>query len=314
MASVLGVGYSYGLIRANLPQNGSHFIFDAACLGFYLSAWVLPLNEVQYRKVRKIWPWVVALALWPTLLLFVPAQDFLIQLVGLRSALFFLPAVLIGAVLEDEELYLLAVWLAIFNLGAFAFGVAEYIWGVSRFLPHNASTSVIYAARDVTRGNFFRIPATFVNPAGYGATMIMSLPILLSAWLQAQREPWKRWLLLSAMFAAILGVFLCASRTQAAFLMALGIVVTLTGRLPVKSWILWTLVIVGIGYIVATSDRLQRFTQLEDASMVEQRIGVAVNQPFVDLVSEVPGWKRARRRRYQHPVLPGRAREESHVD
>jgi len=37
LVTTIGIGYVYGIVRANVPEAGSHFIFDAAVLGFYVT-------------------------------------------------------------------------------------------------------------------------------------------------------------------------------------------------------------------------------------------------------------------------------------
>ena len=35
ICSVIGIGYVYGIVRANIPDGFSHLIFDAGVLGLY---------------------------------------------------------------------------------------------------------------------------------------------------------------------------------------------------------------------------------------------------------------------------------------
>ena len=37
LATVFTVGYFYGILRANIPEPFSHFIFDAGVVGLYLT-------------------------------------------------------------------------------------------------------------------------------------------------------------------------------------------------------------------------------------------------------------------------------------
>ena len=46
LVAVLGVGYAYGILRANVYEIFSHFIFDAGLLGLYL-AQVIPAETVR---------------------------------------------------------------------------------------------------------------------------------------------------------------------------------------------------------------------------------------------------------------------------
>jgi len=161
----LAFGYMYGVIRANFPQPASHFIFDAAALGLYMAIFARPKTPLERRRIRKVAPWVVVLFAWPAFLALLPIHDPLIQLVGLRGIVFFLPFVILGAMFDDLELRKLAFWIGALNVVAFAFASGEYVLGVPAFFPRNAATEIIYISKDVANYSAFRIPATFVNPA-----------------------------------------------------------------------------------------------------------------------------------------------------
>src|SRR6266581_857105 len=91
LVALLVVGYAYGILRANLPTTASHFIFDAAVLGFYAATFMSPLASQDWYRSLSLRPWLLVLILWPAALFFVPVQDWMVQLVGLRGAVFFLP-------------------------------------------------------------------------------------------------------------------------------------------------------------------------------------------------------------------------------
>src|ERR1700682_325647 len=149
LGAVMTVGYGYGIVRANVPSPVMHFLFDAGATGFYLALITRGLKPEQRSRVNALQPWLVLLIGWPILLFFFPVQDPLIQLVGLRGQIFFVPFVLIGAMLEADEWYFLAKWLAVLNLAAFGFAVAEFLKGITAFYARNAMTEIIYASRDV---------------------------------------------------------------------------------------------------------------------------------------------------------------------
>ena len=175
--AALTVGYLYGIVRANVPQSFSHFIFDAALGGLYLGMWLKGLTPSQRRRTQKVRKWLVLLIGWPILLFLIPVQDPLIQLVGLRGEIWFLPFLLIGALIDDEERSRLTLWLALLNIVALGFALAEFTLGVERFYPHNEVTRLIYIQNDVAKGQFslFRIPATFVQQAVYSGTMVVDV-------------------------------------------------------------------------------------------------------------------------------------------
>ena len=159
-------------------------------------------------------PWLALLVGWPVLLFFLPVQDPLVQLVGLRGQIFFLPFLLVGAMLESEDYYVLAKWLAVLNLVAFAFAVAEYFKGLEGFFPGTPIPTTIYSSNDIAGYTQYRIPSTFVTSASYSGVMVLTMPLLLNAWTQKRAGrletgcSWRPWW-------SLLGVFMGASRTWA---------------------------------------------------------------------------------------------------
>ncbi len=286
----LGFGYMYGYLRANYPQPAAYFIFDTGLAGLYLAIFTRKRTPIQRRKMRRIAPWAIVMFVWPAALSVLPLQDTLIQLVGLRGQVLFLPFLLIGAMFDDRELRKLAFWLTALNIIVFAFATGEYFLGIARFLPRNAATAVIYQSKDVVSGNDFayRIPATFVNPAGYGGVMVLSLPLLIGAWARKQEYTWNRVFYVVGIAVAVLGVFMCASRTQAVIMIALGVTVSLSFRVRMTAYLAWGAIALAIGYMVATSPRLQRFTTLQDTSYVQTRVSGSVNVGFLDQAADYP--------------------------
>src|SRR5258708_24162293 len=137
IGSVMTVGYCYGILRANVPDSTMHFLFDAGAVGFYLALITRGLNSEQRSRFAVLEPWLAVLIGWPLLLFLFPVQDPLIQLVGLRGQILFIPFVLIGAMLEPEEWYSIAKWIAVLNLAAFGFAIGEDFLRVPRFCPMN---------------------------------------------------------------------------------------------------------------------------------------------------------------------------------
>jgi hypothetical protein len=292
LAAVLGIGYLYGIIRANLPETFSHFIFDAAVLSLYLTQLPRRLSPIQRLKTQKLKLWVTFLMIWPTLLLLMPIQDTMVELVGLRGNIFLLPFLLIGSRLEEEDLYKLALWVAGFNLVAFGFACAEYIWGVPLFYPQNEVTRIIYMSRIDANNLYFRIPSTFTSAHAYAGTMVMGIPWLVVAWLQKGRPYWQRIMLSAALIAALFGVFMAGARTHALVLLLLIFIITismlLSGRLRMVTVISWLLMMLCIGWVVSSEARLQRFTTLQDTDYVVYRVGASVNKSLLDRAMQYP--------------------------
>jgi hypothetical protein len=289
LRAALAVGYFYGIVRANVPQTASHFIFDAGIGGLYFGTLLMGVTPIQKLRLRKVRAWVVCLIAWPLLLFFVPAQDSMIQLVGLRGAVWFVPFLLFGALIDDKDRSRLAISLAILNLVALGFALAEFSLGIPRFYPHNAVTELIYKQNDVIRGDYsaFRIPAIFVNQAAYSATMVLSMPFLVGALVQTECTRQQKLLLSAGVTAAVLGVFLGASRSQALLLFVQTATLVSFAKIRPKHLLAFAALGVVVGHWVYNEPRLQRFTQL-DFGFVENRVHGSVNEGFFDAVVDYP--------------------------
>src|SRR5438034_8328516 len=212
LLALLTVGYAYGILRANFPANASHFIFDAAVLGLYAAIFTIPAQRQQRYRSLSLQPWVAVLMAWPLLMFFVPTQDWLIQFVGLRGAVFFVPFLLIGARMSEEDFDTLAIGMSILNIAEFGIAISEFFFGIQPFFPHNAVTDLIYKSNDVA-GGAYRIPGIFVVSAAYGAVMALTIPFLIGVWSKSSCGLLRKRLLEAGIIAAGLGVFLSASRT-----------------------------------------------------------------------------------------------------
>lgn len=285
---VLGVGYAYGILRANVEQTAAHFLFDAAVLGLYLAQITHPSRVREPLRLQSLKNWLIVLIAWPLLLFLLPIQDPLVQLVGLRGNMFLLPFLLFGAKLTDEDLKRLTFWLAAFNLAAFGFAGAEYFLGIERFFPYSAVTDIIYRSNDLVGYTAYRIPATFASSHSYAGTMVVTLPLLLGTWIGGRSPGWRSWVLAGGIIAALLGVFLSAARTHFVVLVLLLATATLSGELKRETRIGWALILLAVGWVVSGEQRLQRFMSLENTEYVTDRVAGSVNKRFFQLVAEYP--------------------------
>lgn len=288
LTALLGVGYLYGITRANVPDTLSHFIFDAGVLGLYCAQLFRPLSPTQEQKLKHLKPWVELLIIWPVILFMIPIQDLLVQFVGLRGNVFLLPFLLIGARLEPEERYQLALNVAGLNLMALAFAGAEFFYGVPAFFPFNDVTKIVYLSKDVAGGSAFRIPSCFANAHAYAGTMVMTIPLLAGALVQKQKKQWYGRLLMIAIGASLLGVFLSAARLHFVVAAILVIVGTFSLRSSYGFALGWLVMLLGIGYLVSGEARLQRFLILRNTDMVAERVTASVNMTFYELASSYP--------------------------
>lgn len=162
---MLGVGYGYGILRANFLDTWTYLTFDAAVFGLYLGQLWRPFSPERRRQVHDLRLWIVVLVAWPALLFFLFAVDApLVELVGLRANIFLLPVLLLGARLSYEDVYWLAIRLAILNLAVVALGVVEFFVGIEPFYPVNEVTDLIYRSKDLVGRTIHRIPASFECP------------------------------------------------------------------------------------------------------------------------------------------------------
>ena len=285
---LLAVGYTYGIMRANAPDSYSHFIFDAAVLGFCAAQLSRRMSLAEEHRIKSIKPWTELLIAWPILLFMIPNQDFSVRLLGLRANILLLPFMIVGARLSDKEKYDAAMLLAILNLGVFVIAIAEFFVGVESFFPRNGLTDLVYLSKDVAGYSAYRIPSTFIGSHAYAGTMVMSLPFLIGALHQANKRVLHKSLVITALIGSLLGVLLAASRSH--FIGAA--VVIMVAMFSVGSrrgnFIGWVLILATVAWLVSGEQRLQRFTQLQDTEMITQRIVGSVNMGFFELAGTFP--------------------------
>lgn len=286
LRAVLTVGYLYGILRANYLDGFSHLIFDCAVLGLYVTAFTR--QESERAEVRPVRNWLLALLAWPLLVLLIPVHHPLIQLVGLRGNALLLPFLLLGARLRNEEVFPIAIWLGVLNIGAFVVGVAEFLLGVERFFPRNAVTDIIYKSNDIANYTAYRIPATFINAHAYAGTMVVTLPWLVGAWLQPTRSLLSRGLLNIALPVTVIAVFMAGPRFPVVLFGIILVGASLSGELRRSAFIGWAVMLVAVGYVISSEARFQRFLTLLDTDMVAERIRGSVNQGFFDLLEQYP--------------------------
>jgi hypothetical protein len=286
---VITAGYFYGLLRANLLEPSSHFIFDACALGFYLSQVTGQVPDAERLRSKHVKTWAILLTLRPLLLLAVPLQDPLVQFVGFRGHVFLLPFLVFGARLTPRQWYSLAIWYGALNLVTFGFATLEFAVGLERFYPRSSVTELIYVSRDVA-DSAFRIPATFSSAHAYGGTMVTSIPLLLGAWEQRRHARLDTVVLLGGLAAAILGVFLAAARVNAVvlFLLLIAALPSFAARMNALRATSLAVVVIGIAWMVSREERLQRFETLRNTEFVQQRIGGSLNESFIDAARKYP--------------------------
>jgi len=286
MLALLATGYFYGILRANLITTFSHFIFDCGVLGLYLSQTWLTTDPRQAQLTGAIRRWTAILIIWCVLLVVLPFQPLGVSLVGLRGNVFFLPILILGSKIKDEDLIQISCGMAVLNLVALYFAWAEYFTSVQRFYPASSVTSIIYASGDVAGGHL-RIPAIFSSAHAYGGSMVASLPYLIGFWDRADTRR-LRLLALAGITAALLGVLMSATRQNFILGSVMILIAMFTRRNKPGGMLVFILLIGIIGGVAVSNERFQRFKSLGDTDAVADRIAGSVNRGFWEILLEYP--------------------------
>jgi hypothetical protein len=287
ISAVLTVGFFYGIARANLGGAASHFLFDAALVGLYLAVF----SDEKYRnfgaEATVLQSWVLLLGAWVFVLLLLPLQEFLVRFIGVRTTLFYVLALLVGARMKNEDVWILCRCVAVLCCIAMAVAVAEYLLGIERFFPRGPTTQLIYLSTDVAGGHF-RIPATFSSSHSYGGVMVFCAALLGGALFNAKLSPLDRQVMGTGLIAAVLGVFICAARTPVAFLLFAAMFLSLIVKMRPSVFASIVTFALIVGYGVLSSERFQRFTTLFDADAVARRAHWSANETFLSVLLEYP--------------------------
>ena len=288
IAVALAVGYLNGIMRGNISDAGTTFIFDSSLLCVYTGHFFLAHKDaLTLDQSRTAKQWMTILMIFPIMLSLLPLQHPLIQLVGLRAAIYFLPFLLLGTRIRDEDLVIISRVLAVMNMVAFAVAAGEYFLGVERFFVESSITTHIYNSRDVGEG-FNRIPATFLSAAGYGGTMLLSIPFVVGRALARSVARFERLLMIAASLAALTGIFGCGSRSPVAMLVLALAIFWALNRFSLKYFGLILLGTLLVGTIVVTNERFQRFLMLAETDKTLTRAEMSVNMQFFDALTNYP--------------------------
>jgi hypothetical protein len=279
-------GYSYGILRAHFATSASHFLFDSGLLGLYVAT-AKVIFGTPSRSTRTLTLWASLLFLWPCVVFFFPFQPFMVSLVGLRGAVWFLPMLLIGSRLKDADLLIIAKALGILNVAALAFAVAEYQLGVQTFYPYNEATSLIYASNDVS-GGYLRIPATFVTAHMFGGVMISSLPLLVGLFARKDRTFFAGLVAAGGVLAALIGVFLSATRLNFVCAAVIALRIVMSSGLNHKMRGALIVILLICGWFGMNNERTSRFKSLGDNGTITGRIGGSVNRSFWEIIRDNP--------------------------
>jgi hypothetical protein len=288
LLAVLAVGYFSGVVRANFLSVFTTFMFDSAVLGLYVGFLQKHGHEAVRFARTTAGRFVLFLIAWPTVLAFLPVNNFLVQLVALRATVWFLPVLLIATRLTSRDLSVLARGLAVLNLVALMGGMYVYIYGVAALYPSNAVTAIIYASKDVADFEYYRVPSIFLSAHAYGGTMLLTLPFLIDRLAGAEVRFPDRVLAAAGIVAAVGGILLCAARSPLViFAVTISITWVLCRFSPTIGLIGLLLLGGGVG-VALKNERLQRVASLEDTEYVETRIQGSANADFFELLMTYP--------------------------
>jgi hypothetical protein len=295
LSAVCWIGALYGIYRANNLTVVAYFTFDASLCGIYWALLPRMLNPPQ--RARGAYTWTVAIVFWPLICLgmgFFRDQHPLIQMVGLRAAIWFAPFIMVGALMTYRDIYYLTNAVALMNIVTLGFAVLEYEMGIEAFYPRNSATEIIYNSNDVAGHSAYRIPATFSHAASYGAYLAASSALLIARLADARLTLGGRMLALGGLASALLGVFICGSRTPVVtvgVIVGAGLAVILfvggvTGQRRVEIILVVAAMIAGTIYKVSQEERLQRITTLSmNSTETVNRVSAL---SFTEVLAEYP--------------------------
>ena len=230
---------------------------------------------------------LVLLAL-PTLVLlgspFIGGQPFLVQLVGLRSSLLFVPSLALGARMTERDVREFSSWAGVSAVIATGFALAELAFGVEAFYPLNAATAGMYQTFAVS-GLTLRLPACFASSHLYGGTLVLLIPIL---WTRLEDRTRKRALTVLFLACAASAAFLCSSRIPVLQLAALVLTIVALGRRSPSLTLGALIAVVGIWILVGAEERFRRYETLGREDIVSERVHSSVNYSLLDVVLDAP--------------------------
>jgi len=283
---VAAVGYAYGILRANLISPFSFFIFDSAIVGLYASQFLSPPKDgagTPPNPAMKLW--LTLLIGWPLLLLFLPFQPFLVSIVGLRGNMFLLPLLLLGSRFRSIDLYRLAMGLAVLNIFALTFAVAEYFRGIEPFFPYGPATVIMYNSLD--SAHHYRIPSIFSSGHAYAATLVATIPFLFGAWAQKFGSRKEKLMLLLGLGSALFGVLLASTRSNLIMAGLLMVIAILSGKVTPMKRLLIATAVAAVIIAAMSNERFQRYKEL-DSDTVTDRIAGSVNRSFWEILAQYP--------------------------
>jgi hypothetical protein len=118
--------------------------------------------------------------------------------------------------------------------------------------------------------------------------MVAALPFLFARWQALGTPRAEKAFFAAAIVASTLGIFMTGARLPVAILFIELAVLAISMKLPLRVFVGLAALGSVVGYVVAASERLQRFTTLSDTEFVAERLSWSVNAGLVDLLADYP--------------------------
>ncbi len=287
---LLFIGSVYGLARCRVLDGFTHFWFDASSIGAYAALY----SRATSGKTPGLFGlkrWIFALAVIPLLLIllspFLDAQPVLVQLLGLRPALFFLPFLLVGGLVQPSDARQLARWAVGSRARHCGRGHRRVcyrrraVFSCQRSFSNHLPLSRY--RRERTRFVFPRRSARRTPTEARWSDSFHSWCFCSSH--ETLRE---RALGAIALGCAALGVFACGARLP--FIGLLVVAATIVIRGVRRNDIRVAAVAIGavLALTVSRDERLQRFETLSDSAYVGSRFEGSVNENLLEILAEHP--------------------------
>jgi hypothetical protein len=288
LVAIFVAGYSSGYIRANYLGLPTTFMFDCGVLGLYVGFLVF-----HFQRTAGIWSgsaarFLAILILWPMLLTLVPINDFLVQLVALRAAIWYLPIILIASRLTTADLTSLARGLAVLNLIALAGGVYVYLNGIEALYPRSPITELMFRSKDVA-GGYYRVPSFFLSAHAYGGTMLGTLPLLLGRGFDRGVRLWERGLMAVGTVASLAGILMCSARQPALIFVIATLITWACMRFNPIVGAVAAVLVTAAAIAALSNDRLQRaIATFEDPDQIIERVYGSANESSLQLFWHYP--------------------------
>jgi len=284
---VLLVGCLSGWLRARVFDGFAHFIFDAALAGWYIQGFRLHLHP-KGPGDQTLDGWALVLGGIPTLVFlaspFLGGQPLLVQLVGLRSSVLFVPTLVLATRFRSEDMRELSTWAGVSAVVATGFAVGEMVFGIEAFFPRNAASVGVYRAFAIA-GSTFRIPSSFASAHLYGGTLVALIPVL---WTRLENGWGSRAGTGFYLLCAASGPFLCSSRLPVLVLGAIVLTLALLGRRSPLATVSALGAALVIALTASSDDRFRRYESFGDEGVVTGRVQGSFNRDLLDVIADAP--------------------------